>query len=838
MDGELVERWRVFLASPGDVGEERAAVREFLQNVLPHQALLHGRMTFELVSWDDPHHGTTMPAHLTPQQAVTRFHGEPASCQIVLVILWSRMGTHLDVSRESKPDGTPFLSGTEWEYLNAFDASPRPEILVYRRMDPAPGDLDDPDLNEKVRQRQLVATFFQRFTNPDGSARGGFQPYRGLDGFRQRLAADLERLVAEHLKRRQAAVSLAQAPPAPEPAPVLPPARCFGRGAETDALIDALTAPGDACLLVLGSAGIGKTTLTRRVAADPAVTAHFGARRFFVPLETATDAATLRTAIIQAIGLNPASTSFTAALATLAGKPGLLVLDNLETPWEPDQAATQDVLLALAGTSGVNLLASLRGAAAPASPRWTARPTRVGALSASDARRLFLEVAPEAESDPVHLAHFLTALGGVPLAVELVALRADGGARLAELWTEWQRRGVALAEHPDQDPGRLTSLGRSLDLSWASRRLREPGRMLFRLLGALPAGMADADRLALLGPAASEAARQLCVVGLAFQRDGRLDLLPPVRDYARAAQPVRGDEAELWCGHYLALVGETGEQIFRAEGAAALARLTPEVANIIAAFVTVVAAARRDQAMSSLSGLNRLLSATGAGALTPLTELAEACHAAEETWNEAECYYRLGEIALSRYLYDQARSALETAQMLFRRLNAVRDETYCIKRLGDIAFDRSDLDAARAAYEQALPLYREVGDFFGEANCIKGLGDIARRHSDHDAARTAYEQALPLYRRVGEVNGEGNCYLELGRLARALHDTAGARARFLEALAVYQRVRVTHNCAIVLEDLARVTTGTERDEYIMAARSAWTEIGLPDQIARLDRQFG
>ena len=67
---------------------------------------------------------------------------------------------------------------------------------------------------------------------------------------------------------------------------------------------------------------------------------------------------------------------------------------------------------------------------------------------------------------------FLDALGGVPLAVELVALRAAGETALRELWAEWQRRGVVLAAHPDLPPDhRLTSLTRSLDLSWQSRRL-------------------------------------------------------------------------------------------------------------------------------------------------------------------------------------------------------------------------------------------------------------------------------------------------------------------------------------------------------------------------------
>jgi tetratricopeptide (TPR) repeat protein len=630
-------------------------------------------------------------------------------------------------------------------------------------------------------------------------------------------------------------------PPRPSTAeitPILAPARCFGRDAEADALIAALTSPGDACLLVLGSAGIGKTTLTRRVATDKAVIARFGARRFFVPLETATDAATLRTAIIQAIGLNPASVSFTAALAVLSARPGLLVLDNLETPWEPDQAAAQEVMLGLAGTAGVSVLVSLRGAAAPASPRWTSRPTHLGALAEPDARRLFLELAPEAESEPAHLAHFLTALAGVPLAVELVASRAAGGGSLAELWGEWQRRGIALAEHPDQVPGRLTSLGRSLDLSWGSHRLREPGRRLFRLLGALPAGMADADRFALLGDDAAEAARQLCVVGLAFQHDGRLDLLPPVRDYARTAQPANAEEAQSWCRHHLKFAGETGARIWRPEGAAALALLVPEIPNIEAALLAAATPALLGAAVAALNGVQRLLSATGAGSLTPVIALGQACRAAGNPGAEAECHHTHGDIAFNRSDHEAARAAFEQALPLYRQVGDVRGEANCIRSLGDIALRRSDHDGARAAYEQALPLYRQVGAVLGEANCIQSLGAIALDRSDHDAARAAFEQALPLYRQVGAVNGEGICFLMLGRLALALQDAAGARTCFLDALAAFQRTHATQNCAIVLEDLARVTTGTERAPHLDAARAAWAEIGRPDLVERLNREFG
>ena len=176
---------RIFLASPGDVQEERGLARKRLER-LERTPLVRRDFTLEAVSWDDPDAPAPMLAALTPQQAVARALPRPSECDLTVVILWGRMGTPLD---ERKPDGSPYLSGTEWEFEDARRAG-KP-VLVYRRTTalPAAGTA------EIAEQRAKVQQFFDRFTGPGGVLRGGVTTYDTVEQFADRLEQDVESLL-------------------------------------------------------------------------------------------------------------------------------------------------------------------------------------------------------------------------------------------------------------------------------------------------------------------------------------------------------------------------------------------------------------------------------------------------------------------------------------------------------------------------------------------------------------------------------------------------------------------------------------------------------------------
>jgi formylglycine-generating enzyme required for sulfatase activity len=197
--GEPVPVVRIFLSSPGDVAEERVIARELIEGELQKHPSYHS-LKLEVIAWDDPDARIPMLANETPQESVNNARPRPSTCDIVIAILWARMGTPLKETIR-KPDGERYLSGTEWEYVDAIDSSwePKPDVLVYRRTEEPMISIRDPKKKEKEEQFERVEAFFARFRNADGSLAGGVNEYAAPGEFRGLLRQHLDELLHRRL---------------------------------------------------------------------------------------------------------------------------------------------------------------------------------------------------------------------------------------------------------------------------------------------------------------------------------------------------------------------------------------------------------------------------------------------------------------------------------------------------------------------------------------------------------------------------------------------------------------------------------------------------------------
>jgi hypothetical protein len=191
---DSVRHVRIFVASPGDVDQERWLAREVIER-LGKDPAFRDRLKVDPILWNDPEAPAPMLANLTPQESVTRGLVRPSDCDIVITIFWSRMGSPLE--KPLRTDKTPFLSGTEWEFEDARRG--KRDILLYRRVSKVQVDIDDPTLEEKRAQRNLVAQFFDRLKGARGGWKSGYTEYDKPEDFGRTLEANLRNLLTKLL---------------------------------------------------------------------------------------------------------------------------------------------------------------------------------------------------------------------------------------------------------------------------------------------------------------------------------------------------------------------------------------------------------------------------------------------------------------------------------------------------------------------------------------------------------------------------------------------------------------------------------------------------------------
>jgi tetratricopeptide (TPR) repeat protein len=685
---------------------------------------------------------------------------------------------------------------------------------------------------------------------------------------------ELPAAVADELESRFR-LHTATAPPEPPPLPPAPTG-IVGR----DALVNdmARRCVAGEHLLVLGPPGIGKSSVAKCTLWNTDVLGHFEARRYFVRCEALKSPDDVLASVATALEIS-GTAPLASVLASLRQAPALVILDNFETPWHDATAAVEDLTAHLA--SAATLLVTFRGGAdgAPAGPAWSLPFIEPPVLDSSQSRELFRLRCGRPFAADAKLDALLAEMGGMPLALELLGYAARAYDSLDALAVDWRTHKTRLLQRGDADDPQ-TSFRASLALSLDGPRLqRQPSaRSLLATFALLPTGIAEIDLKLLFPESGSRDAACLKELGLAYSAPPRIRLLPPIREYALAdlePSPSAEDVARI-ARHYVALVAEHGDRVGGEGGDEAVKRLTPEVANIEAAFLHL--AAFDDSVLPRAApALAEMVRFTGLGDGVAVQAAEGVARRLGDVLGQANCINSLGNIALARSDHDQARARYQEALPLYEQVGALLGQANCIKSLGNIALARSDHDQARARYQEALPLYEQVGDVLGQANCISSLGNIALRRSDHDQARARYQEALPLYEQVGALLGQANCVVSLGDIALERSDHDQARVRYQEALPLYVQVGDVlgqANCinslgnialehddsanatgswlnalglfsqlpepysiGIICRRLARVTVGDERQSHLDAARSAWASIQRPDLIQQLDNEF-
>ncbi|KAJ7723580.1 P-loop containing nucleoside triphosphate hydrolase protein [Mycena metata] len=304
-------------------------------------------------------------------------------------------------------------------------------------------------------------------------------------------------------------------------------------------------------IAIMGPGGMGKTSLAKAALHHPCIVAKYQ-HRFFVPCDSTTTGIELACVIGAHVGLKAGSNPTKTVIRYFSEKLHcLLILDNLESPWEPMHTRNdvEEFLALLSDISHLALMITMRGAERPGKVRWT-RPflQPLQPLSSDAAWQTFVDIADEFHNRE-DITQLLALTDQMPLAVNLMAHLVDHEG-CTDVLARWETERTALLS---EGYDRKSSLDASITVSLSSPRMTTGAKDLLSLLSILPDGLSHIELVQsnLPIPDILKCRAVLLSTSLAYDDDKkRLKSLVPIREHMQKLWPPSQLLMQPLCKHF------------------------------------------------------------------------------------------------------------------------------------------------------------------------------------------------------------------------------------------------------------------------------------------------
>ncbi|KAJ7737946.1 hypothetical protein B0H16DRAFT_100770 [Mycena metata] len=337
-------------------------------------------------------------------------------------------------------------------------------------------------------------------------------------------------------------------------------------------------------IAILGAGGMGKTSLAKTVVHREEVTTKYHGNRFFVTCDTVSSKPELAGLIGAHLGMKPGEDLTWAVLQHFSsGPPSLLILDNLETVWEPTKSRKdiEDFLSLLTDIKTLALLITMRGAERPSKVQWT-RPflQPLPPLAQDAAQKMFIDIADDKHTLE-EMDQVLSLTDNMPLSISLLAHLVDmEGCK--EILSRWETEKTTLIS---EGSDRKFNLELSISLSLTSPRIvsTPQAQDLLALLSMLPDGLSDVELKQTKFPVTDILGCKATLLRTALAyTDGhkRLKVLVPIREYMAKLLPPTDQMIQPMFKHFHELLESYSATVGTRPGAGPIDRITSNYKNI------------------------------------------------------------------------------------------------------------------------------------------------------------------------------------------------------------------------------------------------------------------
>ncbi|KAJ7495579.1 hypothetical protein FB451DRAFT_1164307 [Mycena latifolia] len=537
---------------------------------------------------------------------------------------------------------------------------------------------------------------------------------------------------------------------------------------------------------ILGGGGMGKTSLARAVLHHPQISAKYEKHRFFVACDAASSSVHLAALIGAHVGLQPGQDLTKPVIWYFSnGPPSLLILDNLETVWEPKEsrANVEKLLALLEDIEHLTLIITMRGAERPASVRWT-HPflLPLQPLAQDAARKTFIDIVDDgcAVED---IDKILLLADNMPLAIDLIAHLVDYNG-FESVMQHWETGRTSLLS---EGPNKGSNLDLSITMSLESPRLASVphARDLLSLLSMLPDGLADADllqsRLPIKNVLACKSA--LLCTSLAYTDDQKqLKALVPIREYMQKMHPPLTPMVQPLHEHFSKLLEVYETYHGTAPSPGIIARITSNFANIQNVLLMGLTPDNRDlvKTIYSTCHFDRFSRQTGHGQIELIHRIPTVLPHPRD--HRVEVYWMMTVISGYNYhIVPNRQHIVDQSLSYFSHFDDPDLECQCYHALAEYSFNHN-IPKATSLAQNGLSLAISTGNPRRQANMLTILAWIKWKTGDSSAGREHASESQRLARISGNLYAEANalrlesiCWCTLGSYDQSILLTSRAR---------------------------------------------------------------
>ncbi|KAF8801657.1 hypothetical protein BYT27DRAFT_7197884 [Phlegmacium glaucopus] len=618
----------------------------------------------------------------------------------------------------------------------------------------------------------------------------------------------------------------------------------FGRHNEIDIVVNEVLSDLSPRIPILGSGGIGKTTLALSVMHDDRICTKFGDERVFVSCEAVTSPDFLIGELASSLQLPTDkidSSLFQTVIRRLKRAPTLLVLDNFETPWDPPQTRSEieSILAEITSIGTLACIVTMRGSQKPSGTLWSNVLPPLQPVDLESALAIFKTISHKEDE---YATKLIKAVDCVPLAVTLMAnLASVDGETTEALWLRWNEESTSMVE---RGLDRLSSLEISVQVSLSSPRMRhDPSAVAFlSLLALLPDGMSPNTLHACITGMSNlisvkKAISTLRQNALVYEdSNGTLRILSPVRLFMRAHRPPSSQARQFLHDHiiHLALQGSSYHdstvrtQLGRELGNinailidmlkdTTTARPLQEIIEAVVSFCQytyisgvgssegIAMAVDRLQSLeqshsigvplplpmaenkiSWRNGLRRLRFKAGKGQAIPAFVGGVHSPNVNPTLKlQADCLGCWGQVLTRQSRFDLAREKFNLAKDLHLKAGDIIGQAYDMLNIGLVlSRDPKNFDEALLTFQESIKLHETANHIPGKAHGLLGAGHLFRDKLMYNEAQDMFNSAATLFSNLKDDFGRISALIGLGATMQTRSRFSEAETYFTQALGV------------------------------------------------------